>query len=295
MKTHLCFIFFLFFSSYVFGQNKPPVQLANVYRDTLFVQDFLISEKYDGIRAIWKDGKLQTRNGNPIHAPEWFTRSLPNVWLDGELWSKRQDFEFVSSAVSKIIPEDEQWKQLTYMVFDAPNNTQTFQQRVERYTQLVNDINVSYIKPIAQHRLENNAALSSMLETYVNAGAEGVMLHRADAMFGDGRTDNLLKLKPYMDAEAIVLAHLPGKGKYTGMLGALKVQLKVTSIEHEVDDVSATVFKPIVFKIGTGFTDDERKNSPKIGDVITFKYHGLSKNNIPRFASFLRIKESKEE
>lgn len=105
MNHHLflSFIFFLFFSSYVFGQNKPPVQLANVYDDRVFVQDFLISEKYDGVRAIWKNGQLQTRNGNPIHAPEWFINSLPNIWLDGELWSKRQDFEFISSDRKSVV------------------------------------------------------------------------------------------------------------------------------------------------------------------------------------------------
>ena len=289
MIRHLFLFLILFFCFIVHavGQNKPPVQLANVYENSLNVQNFLISEKYDGVRAIWKDGQLQTRNGNPIHAPTWFIRSLPNIWLDGELWSKRQDFEFISSAVRKIMPVDEQWQQLTYMVFDAPNNTQTFQQRVERYTQLLHDVNVSYIKPVVQHRVEDNAELSALLEMYVEAGSEGVMLHRASAMFNSGRTDNLLKLKPYMDAEAIVLAHLPGKGKYTGMLGSLKVQLKRRSITLDVDITDA-----VIFKIGTGFSDDERKTPPKIGDTITFKYHGLSKNNIPRFASFLRVKEA---
>ena len=291
MQYHsfLSFIFFLFFTSYVFGQNKPPVQLAHIYHDDLPVHDFLISEKYDGVRAIWKDGQLQTRHGNPIHAPEWFIRSLPNIWLDGELWSKRQDFEFISSTVSKIVPVDEQWQQLTYMVFDAPNRTQTFQQRVEKYTQLLNDISISYIKPVAQHRVEDNAALSSLLEAYVKAGSEGVMLHRANAMFGSGRTNNVLKLKPYMDAEAVVIAHLPGKGKYTGMMGALRVQLKRKSIVLGSD---MDIERAVIFKIGTGFSDDERKNPPKIGDTITFKYHGLSKNKIPRFASFLRIRKS---
>lgn len=288
MKHHpfLFFIWFLFFSPYVVGQNKPPVQLANVYSNTLFAQDFLISEKYDGVRAIWKDGQLQTRNGNPIHAPQWFIRSLPNMWLDGELWSKRQDFEFISSTVSKNIPIDEQWEKLTYMVFDAPNSTETFQQRAERYTQLLHDANISYIKPVVQHRVKNNAELSALLESYVDAGSEGVILHRANAMFGRGRTNNVLKLKPYMDAEAIVLAHLPGKGKYTGMMGALKVQLKKQSIAFD-----SNAARTVVFKIGTGFTDDERKSPPKIGDTITFKYHGLSKNNIPRFASFLRVRK----
>lgn len=288
MNHHLflSFIFLLFFSLYAFGQANPPVQLANTYSDKVFVQDFLISEKYDGVRAIWKGGQLQTRNGNPIHAPQWFINSLPNIWLDGELWSKRQDFEFISSVVSKYIPIDEEWKKLTYMVFDAPNSTQTFERRVERYTQLVYDLNVSYIKPVIQHRVKDKLELLSLLGRYVHAGSEGVILHRANALFGSGRSDNVLKLKPYMDAEAVVLDYLPGKGKYTGMMGALKVQLKMKSIASD-----SHVEGSVIFKIGTGFTDEERKRPPKIGDTITFKYHGLSKNNVPRFASFLRVRK----
>lgn len=283
LRLDIYFVIFLFLTSSldVLGSPKPPVQLAKIYDQELHAQDFLISEKYDGIRAIWKNAQLQTRNGNPIHAPEWFVRSLPNTWLDGELWSQRQDFEFIASTVSKTIPDNDQWQQITYMVFDAPDRVHTFQARAERYTQLLNNLSLSHVKPVKQHRVKNNTALSSLLETYVKAGAEGLMLHRADAIFNDGRTDNLLKLKPYMDAEAIVLGHQPGKGKYTGMMGAIEVQLQNKKLHSQ----------PIIFKIGTGFSDQERLNPPQIGDIITFKYHGLSKNNIPKFASFLRIKK----
>ena len=105
------------------------------------------------------------------------------------------------------------------------------------------------------------------------------MLHRAQAMFTDGRSDSILKLKPYMDAEAVVLEHLPGQGKYEGLMGSIRVRWQTSANEY------------VEFNIGTGFSDEERANPPNIGSLVTFKYHGLTKNKLPRFASFLRIRK----
>ena len=45
------------------------------------------------------------------------------------------------------------------------------------------------------------------------------------------------------------------------------------------------------FKIGSGFTIQQRQNPPAIGTIITYKFYGKTKNNKPRFASFLRVRE----
>lgn len=123
--------------------------------------------------------------------------------------------------------------------------------------------------------MPDNAALRRKLEEIVRAGGEGLMLHRADAPYVTGRNDALLKLKPLEDAEATVIGYVPGKGKYTGKMGALQV---------ETADGKR-------FNIGTGFTDAVRANPPAIGTVITFTYRGLTKNGLPRFASYLRVRE----
>lgn len=280
-QAHFLFLMSISFvmPSISIAEVPMTVQLANIYQDDVDVRDFLVSEKYDGIRAIWKNGELRTRNGNLIHAPEWFTRSLPDLWLDGELWSKRQDFEFISSTVRQETPSEEDWRKIKYMVFDAPDYQHPFSYRVKFYTRLLRERHSHYVQPVKQYSLNDNVALSRFFKELTDQGAEGVMLHKKTALFQSGRTDNLLKLKPYMDAEALVIGHLEGKGKYEGMLGALLVQWQ--SAEGQV----------IRFKIGSGFSDKEREVPPAIGDTVTFKYHGLTKNNVPRFASYLRIRE----
>ncbi|REG79440.1 DNA ligase [Marinomonas pollencensis] len=268
-----CFVCFVFFYSSAHA-NQPAVQLAKTYSDDLSVSDFLISEKYDGVRAIWTGNKLVTRAGNPIHAPIWFTERLPNVWLDGELWSKHNDFQFIASATSKQVPIDHQWRQLKYMVFDAPDYQHTFLQRSQRYLKLIDDLNLPFVKPVEQFTVATNEQLAARLTEYINQGAEGLILHRKSALFRTGRSDNLLKLKPFMDAEARVVGVTLGKGKYRNQMGALLVEMPSGRR----------------FKIGSGFTDAQRANPPQVGSIITYQYHGYTARGIPRFASFLRVR-----
>ena len=104
-------------------QTATQTQLAKVYEENTStpISDYLVSEKYDGIRAIWTGSELLTRQGNPISAPDWFTAPLPDIWLDGELWTKRQNFEALSSIVRTQTPKDNRWRQVKYMVFDMPD------------------------------------------------------------------------------------------------------------------------------------------------------------------------------
>ena len=271
------FVFLCFPIFFVSAASALQVQLAKVYTQDSAntVSDYLVSEKYDGVRAIWTGEKLLTRTGNPIQAPGWFTEPLPAVWLDGELWTKRQDFATVSSIVRASIPNNARWRQVSYRVFDMPDAQLPFEQRYINYSNLIKKINAEHIKAVEQQRFYSNHALSEHLQALVDNGAEGVMLHLATARHSPGRSDALLKLKPYFDDEAVVIGHLPGKGKYTNMLGALRVRSQ----------------QGVEFSIGSGFTDNDRANPPPIGSIITYKYHGHTKNGLPRFASFLRVRE----
>ncbi|MAC34080.1 MULTISPECIES: DNA ligase [Idiomarina] len=284
-KIHIVYLTVLYFTALLphstFAlQVSTQTQLAKVYEEntSIPISDYLVSEKYDGIRAIWTGSELLTRQGNPISAPEWFTAPLPGVWLDGELWTKRQNFEDLSSIVRTQIPEEERWREVQYMVFDMPDAQLPFEERYKNYSNLIEQINTEHIKAVKQQRFHSNHELSKHLQAMVENGAEGLMLHLATAPHQSGRSDALLKLKPYFDDEAEVIAHLPGKGKYTGMLGALRVRNQ----------------QGIEFSIGTGFTDAERANPPPVGSIITYKYHGYTNNGVPRFASFLRIREGVE-
>lgn len=272
----------LLFAQTAFAQSEktaapsaPAALLANVANADIDPAPYLVSEKYDGVRAIWDGKALRSRSGNAFNAPAWFIAKLPSQRLDGELWLGRGQFEKLSGYVRKTTPVDEEWRQFKYMVFELPDAPGTFEQRYQQIKQIVAKANWPQLVAVEQFHLADNAALKRKLNEVVSAGGEGLMLHLADALYITGRNDALLKLKPLNDTEATVIGYVPGKGKYTGMMGALQV---------EMADGKR-------FQIGTGFTDAVRANPPAIGTLITFTYRGLTKNGLPRFASYLRVRE----
>lgn len=257
----------------------PPLQLAQTYTPgtdpAIDPGAYWVSEKLDGVRAYWDGRRLISRGGHPINAPAWFTADFPAVPLDGELWMGRGRFAAVSGIARRLDPDDAPWREVRYMLFDLPASDATFGERLAELRRLAAASANPWLQVVEQRRVTDHAALHAMLRAVRADGGEGLMLHRDDARHGVGRSDDLLKLKPYMDAEARVVAHLPGQGKYTGMLGALLVELPDGRR----------------FRIGTGFSDAERASPPVIGSLISFKYHGHTKTGLPRFASFLRVRD----
>jgi len=271
-----CGVAFASFITLATEHRPPPIQLAKEYQQDhrVALSQYLISEKLDGVRGYWDGKKMLTRSGRVIRLPEWFTQGFPSHPMDGELWIARNKFEQISAIVRKNNASQAQWQQVRFMVFDLPNEETTF---INRYHKAVAQLsNLSpYLAVIPQYSVTDQSALDDKLLAIVAAKGEGLMLHRKTALYQVGRSGDIVKLKPFYDAEATVLAHQPGKGKYTGMMGALLVE-----------DAQG-----VQFKIGTGFTDKERRDPPEIGAVITFKYYGHTQKGTPRFASFLRIRD----
>jgi DNA ligase-1 len=238
-------------------------------------QGWLVSEKFDGSRAWWDGSRLRFRSGLPIMAPAWFTAALPAQALDGELWLARGRFEELSGIVRRQQPVDADWRRVRLLVFELPGAGGTFAQRAARIQQLsAQQPASSPWRAVEQFELPSAAALKARLHEVVNAGGEGLMLHRADALYETGRSPALLKLKPLQDADAVVVGHQPGQGRHAGRLGALKVR---TQEGRE-------------FLLGTGFTDEQRDQPPAVGTVVTFTYQGTTAQGVPRFASFLRVR-----
>lgn len=235
---------------------------------------WLVSEKYDGVRALWDGRQLRFRSGMTIAAPGWFTARLPSDALDGELWLGRGRFEALAGAVRRQQPRDDEWRAISYRVFELPGAAGDFAARAARLDSIAARTGWAQLVAVAQQALPDRAALRRRFDEVVGQGGEGLVLHRADAPYETGRSGALLKLKPVQDADAIVVAHLPGQGRHAGRLGALRVRG-----EHGA-----------LFSIGTGFNDAERDAPPPIGSTVTYTYRGTTATGTPRFASFLRVR-----
>jgi len=254
------------------GQT-PRLLLANVWKPSIDPTGWWMSEKYDGLRAYWDGQKLWSRKGNLIHAPDYFLVELPrDVALDGELWIGRGQFEETMSIVRSETP-DERWKRVRYMVFDAPQAEGAFEKRLQFLRENVSEGN-GFIRVVAQERCQGAAQLLAERDRVVREGGEGVMLRQPGSAYEVGRSPTLLKVKPFDDAEATVIAHEPGQGKFAGKLGALRVR---------TDDGRE-------FSIGTGLTDADRESPPPVGTVITYRFQGLTAKGLPRFPSYFRVR-----
>jgi DNA ligase-1 len=255
-------------------KGSPALLLANVWNPSIDPTGWWISEKYDGLRGYWDGRKLWSRKGNAIQAPDYFLAELPkDIALDGELWIGRGQFEETISTVLSQTP-DERWKRVRFMVFDAPQAKGTFEQRMQ-FLQATLPAENQFAKPVAQYRCKGTAHLIAERDRVVGEGGEGLMLRKPESEYETRRSPTLLKVKPYDDAEATVIAHNPGKGKFDGKLGSLRVRM--------ADGTE--------FSIGTGFTDAQRESPPPVGAVITFRFQGLTAKGLPRFPSFLRVRK----
>jgi DNA ligase-1 len=255
--------------------DHPAMLLAETYTAGIDVTQYWVSEKYDGVRAQWDGKTLRFRGGGVVPTPAWFTSSFPAKPLDGELWIGRNRFDALSGTVRKLEPVDAEWRQVRYLIFELPGAPGSFNERIQQMQALVSQAGVPWLQAVEQTRVSSHAALMQRLDAVVRAGGEGLMLHRADAPYLTGRSDALLKLKPWLDAEAIVIGYTPGKGKYQGMTGALKM---------EMPDGKR-------FSIGSGLSDALRHQPPPIGTRITYRYQHLTKSGLPRHPRYLRIRD----
>lgn len=257
------------------SELPPALMLARHWQAGLDPKDFLVSEKLDGVRAFWDGRTLRFRSGRVIAAPDWFTAALPATALDGELWLGRGSFDRLSGIVRRNVPVDAEWRELRYMIFDLPGASGPFGERAARVAALLADANVAWLQAVQQRQVPDRATLQRQLQQVVRAGGEGLMLHRADALWTPGRSDALRKLKPLPDEEARVLAHLPGKGRHAGRMGALWLELANGQR----------------FALGTGFSDRQRDTPPPLGAIVTYRYRDRTPAGLPRFASFLRVRQ----
>ena len=270
----ICLILVSLPAAPVATEEKPQLLLAEKYRQDIDLDAYWVSEKLDGVRAFWNGRRLLSRGGNTFAAPAWFTADFPQLPLDGELWVGRGQFEETASIVSRHTPHDG-WRQVSYMVFDLPEDPGTFDERLQNLRAAVAASPNQFLAVIPQYKLTDHKVLMERLDTVAAAGGEGLMLHRGDSRYRSGRSTDLLKLKKFDDAEGIVIAHNPGRGRLEGLMGSVTVQTG----------------QGIIVKVGSGFSDEERRNPPPIGATITFRHQGFTTSGKPRFPVFWRIRD----
>lgn len=253
----------------------PALMLAEKW-DGSDPTGMIMSEKLDGVRAYWDGTKFLSRRGNEFYPPAWYTAKFQGK-LDGELWMGRGLFQDTVSIV-RTQGLDVEWKKITYRVYDCmmAEKVTKVEDRIRRYTELVKAIGEPWVQAVDQIVCTGPDHLAKMLADVERLKGEGIMLRVPGSVYEGKRSSNLLKVKSFLDAEAIVTGYGAGEGNRTGMVGALIVEGCSDGFEGKK------------FSIGTGLTHKVLKNPPTIGTKITFAYAkgALSDDGLPKPAVY---------
>lgn len=246
--------------------------LLSVYKNQ-DINGFVMSEKLDGVRGYWDGKKLLSRQGKIIQAPQFWLENFPPFALDGELYTKRDDFENIASIINSSKRQDD-WKEIKLYVFDLPDANGTLFQRLEILQDYLNQNPNDFIKIIPQIKITSKEQMQEYFEDIIANKGEGVVLRDPNIAYEAKRSQKALKYKARNEANCEVVKINKGKGKYKDLMGSLECQM----------------LNGVKFKIGSGFSDENRANPPQIGDIITFVYENLNKDNIPKFPRYLRVR-----
>lgn len=272
------------------------VLLAKPWTEKIDPTGWWMSEKLDGVRAIWlphrltgdSRGQFLSRNLKLFYAPQWFKDLMPDVTLDGELFVGRGKFDKTVSVVRAH--DDRGWDKVSFRAFDLyPSDMEghtyydqiTFEARMVKLKKIVRKANApKVLKLVAQEQCRSVSHMFHFADRIYNAGGEGVMLRKPGSLYEKKRSGTLLKVKQFEDCEAKVLGVVPGKGKHLGRMGALDVSFR--------DALSGRTIK---FQVGTGFSDAEREQEWKKGTFITVRYQELTKDCVPRFPVYVSMRD----
>eukprot|EP00050_Salpingoeca_kvevrii_P003929 m.237694 g.237694 ORF g.237694 m.237694 type:complete len:311 (-) comp10910_c0_seq1:225-1157(-) len=253
---------------------RPGLLLAHKYADTMDPTNWWISEKLDGVRAFWNGKEFVSRLGNAFPAPAWFIDPLPkHTTLDGELFVGRSQF---SSTVSIVKTSgSSRWSSVTYQIFDIPSlGTSPFEDRITEIKSIVSAASAAHICAVEHSKCTGREHLADELDKVHKAGGEGLMLRQPRSKYFEGRSSTLLKVKTFYDAEAEVIAHVPGKGKYAAMCGSLELRMACGK----------------TFRAGSGMSDRDREHPPAIGSIVSYRFQELTGDGVPRFPTYVGVR-----
>ena len=253
------------------------------------VGGWLASEKLDGVRAYWDGRDLLSRNGKILAAPEGWSAHFPPFALDGELYTARGEFEKIQSIVMDKTPNVTAWSEIKFYVFDVPEASGGLLERLSELEKFIlqNPQAGQNLKIIKQVKVKDNAEFEAFAEAVITKGGEGAVVREPNVPYERKRSKNALKYKKFKDAECEVTAINAGTGKYAGLMGSVTCK----SLGAAGSNPDEQIPHGVKFKVGSGFSDLQRANPPKIGSIITYKYQNLTAKGVPRFPIFLRVRE----
>lgn len=241
-----------------------------------------ISEKLDGWRMVFQDGKFYSRTGNEITPPSHIRKFAMNhiekgVTLDGELWFGYDGFQEIAEAM------DSDNQKMQWVLFDIPSVDAPFAERYEKLVNMFKDATSDAVRVLPQYPITNNDA-DSAYDTFMenNPKAEGVVYRPTNMRYAwDSRDVAFMKRKPFHDMEATVI------GYYNTPLAVKKYGQSTTYVSSLI---CQTIMIDTKFRVSV-----KTYTPPTIGSLITVKYQSLTKDGVPRFPSYKGVRHMNDK
>jgi len=259
--------------------------------------------KMDGMRfnAIVRDGvcEFRSRNGKEIqllgHLEQDFIAMAGDVdcVFDGELLVQSADGAIcdrqtgngiLNKANKGTISEGEAaqvratvWDIIPYILFETGQCATPYSKRIESLSLLIQKHNPAKVKLVQTDLVTDMTTATSMFESYLAAGQEGIILKDANSIWENKRSKTQIKFKGELECDLKIVAVEEGTGKYVGMLGAIQCE--------SADGL-------VKVSVGSGFSDQQRKdlwNQNLVDVVAAIKYNMRIKNKAGEESLFLPI------
>jgi DNA ligase-1 len=235
-----------------------------------------VQAKLDGVRCIFRNGVLTSRQGKVFPNMEHITKDLEGVGLvlDGELYSDTLNFQQFVGLVRKAKhkpAEIELLKQVKYWVYDCVNDA-PFEGRINTLWDMFGERKYDHVKLLPTDRCETKDELKGYHDRFVAEGKEGLIIRNTAGLYQlAARSKDLQKYKEFEDAEFTVTGFAEGEGLDKGLV------IWVCETEDKKK-----------FSVRPRGTHEERAGLFKDGDSylgkkLTVRYQELTEDGIPRF------------
>lgn len=277
--------------------------MAHTYEDKRWdPRGVLVQPKLNGIRCCYRPDTalFQSLDRKGGQGKYWMQRVVEHLqdemWelsssfvskfgirvsFDGELYRHGWKLQRINGAIAvKRIAPNEDTQEVKFHVYDIQHPTWTQDVRVHRLADAFERTlrGFRHIELVPTIGVSTKAELQRAFKGILKQGYEGLMIRKRNGLYTETRSWDLLKYKPWHDAEFECVGTEDGKGKHQGRLGALTCRTK----------------KGELFNVGTGFSDEEREKFHRyapIGMPITVKYQLLTERGVPFHPSFVAVRE----
>jgi hypothetical protein len=194
------------------------------------------SRKIDGVRCsfYWKDGEIRTasRGGGDYDASTSFMRhnpkliqffeEHPDIVLDGELYKHGKSLQQISGA-ARLEKDTAGMDWLEYYIYDVMDSTKTFEERLDILHDITDELNLGFnperewddgelkFQIVPQEKVVGWANIQKLHDKYVGEGFEGIVIRDPSKVYNfGGRTNAMIKVKMYKDAEFEIVGYSEG-------------------------------------------------------------------------------------